>query len=245
MLRFFRQYYPIRNIFFVMGEGVFIYVSVLLAALSPQGHRHCIEHPWFYAKLFMITIVCQACLYYNELYDLKVTASLKELSRPAAAVLRGCGHFPGVRLSRLPRNDHASGIFMVGVGIVIVLIACWRFGYSLVLSRGLFNQQIMLLGSGDLTKKISAEIKRAKTAGTRSPWKCRSPSTTWTWSARRRPADLPQPVRGAVRAQPGTRDSRRLWSASGRNAASCPPRSCCAAAWMASTSSKATASMKC
>ena len=41
MLRFFRQYYPIRNIFFVMGEGVFIYVSVLAAAFITTGHPHC------------------------------------------------------------------------------------------------------------------------------------------------------------------------------------------------------------
>ena len=33
MLRLFRQYYPIRNIFFVIGEGVAIYSSVLLAAV--------------------------------------------------------------------------------------------------------------------------------------------------------------------------------------------------------------------
>ena len=54
---------------------------------------------------------------------------------------------------------------MVGVGIVIVLIACWRFGYSLLLIRGLFNQQIILLGSGDLTRKIREEIKARRDCG--------------------------------------------------------------------------------
>ena len=47
----------------------------------------------------------------------------------------------------------------------------------------MFNQRIILLGSGELTKKISAEVKSARTAATRSPWKCPSASTTWTWSS--------------------------------------------------------------
>ena len=32
-LQIFKKYYPIRIIFFVVGEGIFIYVSVLLASL--------------------------------------------------------------------------------------------------------------------------------------------------------------------------------------------------------------------
>ena len=64
-----------------------------------------------------------------------------------------------------PETIIGSVIFMAGVGIVIVLLACWRFGYSILLSRGLFNQQIILLGSGDLTRKIRTEINARKDCG--------------------------------------------------------------------------------
>ena len=165
MLRFFRQYYPIRNIFFVLGEGVFIYISVLLAAVVIMGPSALHEQRWFYLKLLFITGVCQACLYYNELYDLKVTDNVKELtirlvqSLGAAAILLACVYvaFPELIL----RTD----IFTVGAGIVVVLIVGWRLGYALVLSRGMFNQRIILLGSGELTKKIRNEIRERKDCG--------------------------------------------------------------------------------
>jgi sugar transferase (PEP-CTERM system associated) len=165
MLRLFRQYYPIRNIFFVMAEGLFIYASVLAAAFITMGPSALHEQPWFYVKLFFITIVCQACLYYNELYDLNITDSLKELGVRLMQSFGVAGIFLGFVYLAFPETIIGSVVFMVGVGIVIVLIACWRFGYSLVLSRGLFNQQIILLGSGDLVRRIRHEIKTRRDCG--------------------------------------------------------------------------------
>jgi sugar transferase (PEP-CTERM system associated) len=165
MLRFFRQYYPIRNIFFVMGEGVFIYVSVLTAAFITTGPSVLYEQPGFYAKLFLITAVCLVCLYYNELYDLNITDSLKELGIRLMQSFGVASIFLATVYLAFPETIIGSSIFMAGVGIVIVVIACWRFGYSIVLSRGLFNQQIILLGSGDLTRKIREEINARKDCG--------------------------------------------------------------------------------
>jgi sugar transferase (PEP-CTERM system associated) len=165
MLRLFRQYYPIRNIFFVIGEGVFIYGSVLAGAFIIIGPSALHQEPWFYAKLFMITAVCQTCLYYNELYDLNVTDSVKELSTRLLQSFGFASVFLGFIYIAFPETIIGSVIFMVGVGIVIILIACWRFLYSLALGWGMFNQQILLLGSGDLISRIHEEIKARKDCG--------------------------------------------------------------------------------
>ena len=165
MLRLFRQYYPIRNIFFVIGEGVFIYGSVLTGAFIIIGPSALHQEPWFYAKLFMITAVCQTCLYYNELYDLNVTDSVKELSTRLLQSFGFAGILLGFIYLAFPETIIGSVIFMIGVGIVIVLIACWRFLYSLALGWGLLDQPIILLGSGGLTQKIRAEIRARKDCG--------------------------------------------------------------------------------
>jgi len=165
MLRLFRQYYPIRNIFFVIGEGVFIYGSVLTGAFIIIGPSALHQEPWFYAKLFMITAICQTCLYYNELYDLNVTDSMKELSTRLLQSFGFASVFLGFIYFAFPETIIGSVIFMIGVGIVIIVIACWRFLYSLVLGWGIFNQQILLLGSGDLIGRIREEIKARKDCG--------------------------------------------------------------------------------
>ena len=105
MLRLFRQYYPIRNIFFVIGEGVTIYSSVLLAAVLLQGEQALHQDQWFYLKLFMITCVCQISLYYNDLYDLKEKANFKDLSLRLLQSLGVSAIVLAFLNSRLPRDD--------------------------------------------------------------------------------------------------------------------------------------------
>ncbi len=68
-----------RNIFFVAGEGILIFVSVLLASVIILGQESFMPDRRLLMKTFLITVVCQACLYYNDLYDLKITDSFKEL----------------------------------------------------------------------------------------------------------------------------------------------------------------------
>ncbi|MCU0561316.1 MAG: TIGR03013 family PEP-CTERM/XrtA system glycosyltransferase [Desulfobacterales bacterium] len=165
MLRLFRQYYPIRNIFFFLGEGVFIYASVWAAAMITKGPAALLAEPFFYARLFLITVVCQVCLYYNELYDLTVAGGPKELGVRLVQSLGAAGIFLALIYLAFPAAVIGSVVFMAGTGIVVVLVACWRFGYSLVLSRGLFNQRIILLGSGELVGRIRAEIDARRDCG--------------------------------------------------------------------------------
>jgi sugar transferase (PEP-CTERM system associated) len=165
MLRLFQRYYPIRNIFFVIGEGVFIFGSVLTGALIIIGSAALNQELWFYAKLLLITAVCQACLYYNELYDLKVTNDVKELSTRLLQSFGFASVFLGFIYLAFPEMIIGSFIFMIGVGMVIVLIACWRFLFSLALSWGFMNQPILLLGSGDLIRRICEEISTRRDCG--------------------------------------------------------------------------------
>ena len=56
-------------------------------------------------------------------------------------------------------------IFNISIFFVIMFIVIWRIAYMQVLNRGLFDQKIILLGSGDLAKKIAQEIDEKKDCG--------------------------------------------------------------------------------
>ena len=79
MLRFFKQYYPIRNIFFVIGEGLFIYVSVLVATWILLNPEFFTLGNLLSRKASLIAFVCMICLYFNDVYDLQITNSYFEL----------------------------------------------------------------------------------------------------------------------------------------------------------------------
>ena len=165
MLRILKQYYPIRNALFVVGEALVIYASVLLACLIILGLQTFAFHTDVVLKTLLITTVCQICLYYNDLYDLKITDSFLELgirlfqALGFSAILLAGAYiaFPGLIVEK--------GVFVVSICIIIVFVVSWRFGYQIILNHGYFNQKIIILGDGQLSQSIVGEINWTKDCG--------------------------------------------------------------------------------
>ena len=148
MLRLFKQYYPIRNAIFVVGEGLSIFLSVIFASWLVIGHDFILTDQIILLKTLLIASVVQLCLYFNNLYDLNVTGSYQELfirllqALGVSAILLALIYFlfPGCIIGR--------GIFIVSICFVVVFIVVWRTAYTHVLNHGLFDQKIILLGFG-------------------------------------------------------------------------------------------------
>ena len=165
MLRIFKQYYPIRNIFFFIGEGIAIFAAVMVASWLLLNVGLFGLDRWLCFKIFLISLVCQTCLYYNDLYDLKVTDTFSELGiRLLQALGTAAIILAGIYLV-FPKAIVGSGIFAVSIVFVIILIVSWRFFYALILSHGIFNQKIILLGSSHLAQNILNEIIDRKDSG--------------------------------------------------------------------------------
>lgn len=164
MLRILQQYYPIRNFVFLFGEGFALYCSIIIATWLVADNTISILSI-FSRKAALITMVCLICLYYNDLYNIKITHNLSELT---IRLLQSLG-VSSIILAGIyyvyPRtivNPHA---YMISIIIAILLIFIWRISYYLVLEHGLFNQKIALMGSSDLAGKIYNEVSDKRDCG--------------------------------------------------------------------------------
>ena len=165
MLRIFKKYYPIRNVFFVLGEGIFIFLSVFLASFIIFGSDSFSPDFWLLLKICLVTLVCQVCLYYNDLYDLKVSDNSYEVGIRLIQALGFAAIFLAFVYIIYPNSMIASGTFLISLVFVILLVMSWRFVYAIVLNRGMFNQKIILLGSSDTLKDIRSEIGARQDCG--------------------------------------------------------------------------------
>jgi sugar transferase (PEP-CTERM system associated) len=165
MLRVFKQYYPIRNVFFVVGEGLVIFLSVSMASLLIMGSDSFAYDQYLLLKILLITFVCQLSLYYNDLYDFKISKNYDELG---VRLLQSVG-FAAIFLAFvyfiLPPAVIGTGIFIISIAFVVLLVVSWRFFYTMILNRGYFNQKIILIGSTGLIKNIKSEINERKDCG--------------------------------------------------------------------------------
>jgi len=165
MLRILKQYYPIRNALFVIGEALVIYTSVLLACLIILGAESFSLHAGITLKTLLITSICQICLYYNDLYDLKVTDSFIELGIRLFQALGASAIILAVIYFVFPGLIVEKGVFIVSICIVILLVVSWRFGYQIILNFGLFNTKIIILGDSVLARNIVNEVSQTKDCG--------------------------------------------------------------------------------
>jgi sugar transferase (PEP-CTERM system associated) len=165
MFQVFRQYYPIRNIIFVTAESILIFLSLFAAFMLFDFEGIPLDWSYILFNIFFITVLFQTCFYYTDLYEIKVSFCLKELVKKLFYSLLIAILFLGLIYLIFPSLMIKPEIFAIGLMIMIIMILSGRFLYGIVLEKGLFNQHIMLIGTGDLVTKIINEIKERPDCG--------------------------------------------------------------------------------
>ncbi|MDA3789507.1 MAG: TIGR03013 family PEP-CTERM/XrtA system glycosyltransferase [Desulfobacula sp.] len=154
MLRFLKQYFPIRNIIFFLLEGCVIFGSVLLANVLLTFSTSYWFDLLLVLRIVLVTIICQTCLYYNDLYDFEVVSTIPEIS---IRLLQALG-ITSIALAFIyfvfPLAIIDQKIFILSIVFLLVFIIGWRIGYIQVLNKGMFNEKIIILGSSSLAFEI-------------------------------------------------------------------------------------------
>ncbi len=158
MLRFLKQYFPIRNIIFFILEGFIIFGSVLLATVLLSFSNSYLYDALLVLRILLITLICQICLYYNDLYDFDVSSTFTETG---IRLLQALG-ITSIALAFIyfffPIAIIDQRIFILSIGFLLIFIIGWRLLYIQILNKGMFNEHIIILGSSSLAVDIYKEI---------------------------------------------------------------------------------------
>ncbi len=105
-------------------------------------------------RVLLITFICQICLYYNDLYDFDVASSIPEI---IIRLLQALG-VTSIALAFIyfffPLVIINWKIYILSIGLVMLFIIGWRIAYIKMLTRGIFNEKIILLGSSNFAFEI-------------------------------------------------------------------------------------------
>ena len=160
MLKIFHTYFPVRNILFILGEGVLIYLSLIIASiLRFQWQIQETEFVYtIWARTLVVTLVCQISLYYHELYEIKHAQKIFDLSvRIIQALGAACIILAGIYYV-YPPLILGRGIFLIGLFLLVFFIVSWRFLYQCIIQKNLFSEKLLIVGSGNLASLIAGEI---------------------------------------------------------------------------------------
>jgi len=156
----FQKYYPLRTMVFFLGEGLLIFLSLLMVdwVMLGSGLFFLDLLPNF-ARAFLVTLIFQLCLYFFDLYDISNELSLPNtFTRMTQAFGVGC-ILLGVVYYSVPFMIISTRIFWIGYLMICLSVFFWRGAYYLVLRKRLFVQNILLVGTGTLASDIARVIE--------------------------------------------------------------------------------------
>jgi sugar transferase (PEP-CTERM system associated) len=153
-MQLFNRHISTRSLTVFTGEMALIFGSVALAAAA-QSTPDLPSNLW---KILLVTLICQLCLYYNDVYDLTLVHSNRELivrllqAAGAASIVLAALYF----LS--PDLMIGNGIFVSALFVFLVAILGWRLLFNHVSGSMKLQERVLFVGTGDTARKVARQI---------------------------------------------------------------------------------------
>lgn len=158
MLKLLRQYFPIRNVLFFVLEGFVIFCTFLALSVFLTVSPSYLFDALLVLKIIFATTICVICLYYNDLYDFQLVKTMTEMSIRLLQSLGIASILLAAVYYAFPMAIIDEYVYVSSILILIIFITGWRFFYLGILSKGTFNEDIVLVGSSDLSFDIYKKI---------------------------------------------------------------------------------------
>lgn len=165
MFRVFNQYVSVKMLLLMMLETAVIVLSFVGAAKlrfwnNPTEFEAYTIFPEFAVQTTIVVLVCLACFYFNDLYDLNAAHGAVERvlrieqSLGAACLLLGLLYFlvPSLLLSR--------GVFLIGMVLATALMILTRKGLDSAWQLTGPAQRVVILGTGVVAVDLAREMAR-------------------------------------------------------------------------------------
>jgi sugar transferase (PEP-CTERM system associated) len=136
-------------------ETLLISGSILLAAQVHGSLNDAIGGIW---KIVAITALCELCFYYNDLYDLTLVHSKREL---VIRVLQGAGA-AAMTLAAvsvfLPTLLLGGGIFITSLCLLLIAVPLWRLAFDGLTNDARLEEHVLIVGTGPLARTVARQI---------------------------------------------------------------------------------------
>jgi sugar transferase (PEP-CTERM system associated) len=149
------------RLFFLIGcESALIVEAVVFAAWLRLGAAAwdlmANENGWW--KVALIAVVCQVCLYYSDLYDLRVVGDRRELFVRAIQSLGASSLILASLYYVFPDLIVGRGVFLISAAFTVLIIIGWRVAFVWLAKRARPVERLLLVGTGVAAVGLAAEL---------------------------------------------------------------------------------------
>lgn len=146
--------------------------AVLVGAVVAAAHVRMTEAAWMatswlglLAKAGLVGGTTQVCLYYAELYDLRVVADRRELLVRLVKALGATSLLLGAVYFWAPPLIVGRGVFAIAAAGIVVVVSSWRLSFEWVTRRPGPRERLLLIGTSGSAVALTREWSEQRELG--------------------------------------------------------------------------------
>jgi len=149
-----------RTAVLVVFEGILILLAIGVAAYIRLGEWtwDVLAHEHGFAKGLILAVVCQSCLYYGDLYNLREVTDRRDLVVRMLHALAAASFVLAVLYFWFPALMIGRGVFVYVAVFVVGLVVAWRVAFDWVVRQIGPRQRLLLVGTGPAAVKLAREL---------------------------------------------------------------------------------------
>jgi sugar transferase (PEP-CTERM system associated) len=155
-MQLFSRYVSPRGLTVFGCEILLIFGSVAIAARAHGAGANVAHDVW---KIALITGLCQICFYYNDLYDLTVVHSSRELLIRLLQAAGAASILVALLYLMVPSIAIGNGIFVSSLVIFLIAIIAWRLLFNRLAYSRQLEERVLILGTGPIARMVARQIQ--------------------------------------------------------------------------------------
>jgi sugar transferase (PEP-CTERM system associated) len=161
LIRLLNAYFPARTLILGISEACLVglaFVAAMIARLGLSDASVQLDYEQGFLKILVVSATFIICMYYFDLYDSFILHSRRELATRFVQVLGSVCVLLAVFYYVYPPLQLGRGIFLIGFGLVAVILLLWRGLFLAINSRPRFAERALILGDGPLAMPLIQEL---------------------------------------------------------------------------------------
>jgi len=161
MIKVLNQYFPGRLFVLLATENLLILCGIWVGITYHMGsvRLSLAEYPNLFPKVLLITVICQFCLYYADIYDLRNIGSNVEICLRVMQALGAAALILATLFYFFPELRLGAGIVETALLAIVGGILLWRIFVEWLNRAYGVGERILLVGSGAPLQSLTRELR--------------------------------------------------------------------------------------
>ena len=149
-----------RSFILVAGETVLLVGAVVISSILIGGSQawELVTDDTAIFRVLLIVMVCQLCLHYADLYDLRTITTRGDLATRIIRAIGATSLILGIAYWLFPLLVVSQGVFLLTAVLALLMVMAWRSAFDVIMARLAPRQRLLLVGTSPAAIVLAREL---------------------------------------------------------------------------------------